>query len=48
MAYRTGRHDPVPTGSHTGMIVKHAKILPKVGTGYPEKPGQIMSIEKKL
>jgi hypothetical protein len=45
----------LPTGqagmtkiSHIGMIVNHAKILPKVGIGYPEKPEQIMSIEKKL
>jgi hypothetical protein len=26
----------------------NSEILPKVGTGYPEKPGQVLIIKKKI
>jgi len=50
-AYRKGRHD----ATYTQRDDYQFEILPKVGTSYPEKPGQVpkgagqvMTIEKTI
>ncbi|WP_158858305.1 hypothetical protein [Lunatibacter salilacus] len=43
-AYRTGRHE----ASATHRDDYHGEILPRIGTGYPDKPGQVMATEEQL
>jgi hypothetical protein len=34
--------------THGRMIIMHAKILPKVGTGYPDTRDKLWQLKKKL